>query len=134
MSWQHFDELQRFVDRERKRLLPLARLEAGGRPASKQVCQVECGAKCCKSHFGVNMSEREHERIEALALERGVVLRWSRQGEAKRMHLDGRCRFLGADDLCTIYEQRPLGCKQFPESPYRGCLVYPGNAADREVK
>jgi Fe-S-cluster containining protein len=26
---------------------------------------------------------------------------------------DGRCPFLGADDRCTIYDSRPLSCRQF---------------------
>lgn len=126
--------LERFVRLEKMRLLPMARLEAGGKPPSKEVCQGECGAKCCKSHFGVEMTYHEHERIEALAMEEGVALRWTFHHNRPRMHLDGRCGFLTDDDLCSIYEQRPLGCKQFPEDPYRGCLVYPGGPDDPEVK
>lgn len=26
---------------------------------------------------------------------------------------DGRCVFLGADDRCTIYDERPRGCRHF---------------------
>jgi Fe-S-cluster containining protein len=32
-------------------------------------------------------------------------------------HSQGHCRFLGADDRCTIYEERPLGCRIFPFDP-----------------
>jgi Fe-S-cluster containining protein len=28
-------------------------------------------------------------------------------------YLDGRCQFLGADDRCTIYEDRPVNCRRF---------------------
>ncbi|MBN1612144.1 MAG: YkgJ family cysteine cluster protein [Polyangiaceae bacterium] len=29
----------------------------------------------------------------------------------------GRCRYLGADERCSIYTSRPLGCRVFPLSP-----------------
>lgn len=29
-------------------------------------------------------------------------------------HTRGGCMFLGADDRCTVYEARPLGCRVFP--------------------
>jgi Fe-S-cluster containining protein len=32
-------------------------------------------------------------------------------------HQRGRCRYLGADDRCTIYASRPLGCRIFPFDP-----------------
>ncbi len=32
-------------------------------------------------------------------------------------HRRGRCVYLGADDRCTAYESRPLGCRVFPLDP-----------------
>jgi Fe-S-cluster containining protein len=32
-------------------------------------------------------------------------------------HEGGGCRYLGADDRCTIYKHRPLGCRIFPFDP-----------------
>ena len=32
-------------------------------------------------------------------------------------HTRGHCRFLGADNRCTIYSFRPLGCRIFPFDP-----------------
>ncbi|MEZ4227716.1 MAG: YkgJ family cysteine cluster protein [Polyangiaceae bacterium] len=32
-------------------------------------------------------------------------------------HRRGRCRFLGADDRCTVYTERPTGCRVFPFDP-----------------
>jgi Fe-S-cluster containining protein len=32
----------------------------------------------------------------------------------------GGCHFLGADDRCTIYASRPLGCRIFPFDPTFG--------------
>jgi Fe-S-cluster containining protein len=30
---------------------------------------------------------------------------------------DGRCQFLGTDDRCTIYEDRPANCRRFECAP-----------------
>jgi len=41
-------------------------------------------------------------------------------------HQRGRCRYLGADDRCSIYRSRPLGCRVFPFDPdfsARGALI-----------
>ena len=32
-------------------------------------------------------------------------------------HEGGGCRYLGADNRCTIYNHRPLGCRIFPFDP-----------------
>ncbi len=45
-----------------------------------------------------------------------VTLRTGRRVMVLR-HVHGHCRFLGADDRCTIYEARPLGCRIFPFDP-----------------
>lgn len=43
-------------------------------------------------------------------------LRWDR----------GHCRFLGEDELCTVYESRPVTCREYPFNVVRsgrGCVV-----------
>lgn len=32
-------------------------------------------------------------------------------------HVQGRCMYLGADDRCSVYTERPLGCRVFPLDP-----------------
>ncbi|MGE3669852.1 MAG: YkgJ family cysteine cluster protein [Polyangiaceae bacterium] len=32
-------------------------------------------------------------------------------------HRGGRCRYLGKDDRCTVYGERPTGCRVFPFDP-----------------
>lgn len=32
-------------------------------------------------------------------------------------HVRGRCVYLGADERCTVYNERPLGCRVFPLDP-----------------
>ena len=45
-----------------------------------------------------------------------------RQGKRVMVMRQGRggCHFLGADDRCTIYASRPLGCRIFPFDPTFG--------------
>jgi Fe-S-cluster containining protein len=31
---------------------------------------------------------------------------------------EGRCQFLGDDDRCTIYEDRPQSCREFECAPF----------------
>jgi len=45
-----------------------------------------------------------------------VMLRAGRRVMVLR-HSHGQCRFLGADNRCTIYEARPQGCRIFPFDP-----------------
>ncbi len=30
------------------------------------------------------------------------------------MNRDGRCIFLGGDNLCSVYRYRPMGCRSYP--------------------
>ena len=45
-----------------------------------------------------------------------VMLRQGKRVMVLR-HEGGGCRYLGSDDHCTIYGQRPLGCRVFPFDP-----------------
>jgi len=45
-----------------------------------------------------------------------VMLRQGKRVMVLR-HAGGGCRYLGADDRCTIYSRRPLGCRIFPFDP-----------------
>lgn len=78
-----------------------------------------CHANCCKQNghdYAVLLEgEDEHRRFRAFAAE-VVVL----QGDAALPvieralpYRDGRCIFLGSDDRCTIYADRPRNCRRF---------------------
>jgi Fe-S-cluster containining protein len=79
-----------------------------------------CTAACCKQNgheFAVLLEgDDERRRFAPFAID--VPLRAS--GDVTPMsfgrvlpYRDGRCAFLGADDRCTIYEDRPLNCRRF---------------------
>ncbi|MGF1633601.1 MAG: YkgJ family cysteine cluster protein [Phycisphaerae bacterium] len=78
-----------------------------------------CTAACCRrtvSDFAV-LLQTEHERRRfgpwsvtlPVADEAGVL----RHERVITYRDDGRCPFLGDDDRCTIYEDRPEACRAF---------------------
>jgi Fe-S-cluster containining protein len=56
---------------------------------------------------GIDMDDEPEAFVRLREGKRVMVMR---QGE-------GGCHFLGKDDRCTIYSQRPLGCRIFPFDP-----------------
>lgn len=69
-------------------------------------CAPACG-KCCGPVF---FSKEERQAV-------GLKENFPRNPET------GMCRFLGADRECTIYEQRPLICRQFGTHGRMSCPV-----------
>jgi Fe-S-cluster containining protein len=76
-----------------------------------------CGANCCKQNgheFAVLLRGDEVRRFAAFS----VDVRIEGQGggvvsERVLPYAGGRCQFLGEDDRCTIYEDRPASCREF---------------------
>lgn len=56
---------------------------------------------------GIEMDDEPEGFVSLRQGKRVMVLRHGRRG----------CRYLGADDRCTIYTSRPLGCRIFPFDP-----------------
>jgi Fe-S-cluster containining protein len=56
---------------------------------------------------GIDMDDEPEAFVKLRPGKRVMVMR---QGK-------GGCHFLGADDRCTIYASRPLGCRIFPFDP-----------------
>ena len=56
---------------------------------------------------GIDMDDEPEAFVTLRQGKRVMVLR----------HTSGRCHYLGPDDRCTIYGQRPLGCRIFPFDP-----------------
>jgi hypothetical protein len=115
------------------------------RPASPAVCAVECGAKCCRrpGGYGFFLTEDEGQRLLRLAGIRLIKLREvaerrdpeHRAGWALRFGEQpaGQCPFLDASNLCSIYEDRPAACREFPRAPTAGCLVWPPETLNRRT-
>lgn len=112
----------RFTSPPERRRRPLRLAVVGASPCG------DCAAACCKrtvSEYAVLLqTDEERRRFAAWSLTLAV-----RDDEAAggirherviayREHADGiaRCPFLGGDDdddRCTIYDDRPLSCRQF---------------------
>jgi Fe-S-cluster containining protein len=77
-----------------------------------------CTAACCKQNghdYAALLQGDEVRKFAAFAIDaridtggaRGVVV------EKVLPYVNGRCQFLGEDDRCTIYEDRPAACRAF---------------------
>ena len=77
-----------------------------------------CDAACCRqsawAYAVLLQSDAEHRRFAPWST---TVLLNDVDGVTRTAHVigyrDGRCPFLGDDDQCSIYEDRPLSCRQF---------------------
>ncbi|HEX8324391.1 MAG TPA: YkgJ family cysteine cluster protein [Tepidisphaeraceae bacterium] len=77
-----------------------------------------CDAACCKQSawpYAV-LLQSDDERRKFRPWSTTTMLN-DADGETRRVQVigyrDGRCPFLGGDDRCTIYDDRPLSCRQF---------------------
>lgn len=77
-----------------------------------------CDAACCKqsawSYAVLLQGDDERRRFRPWSM---MTMLNDADGETKSVSVigyrDGRCPFLGGDDRCTIYDDRPLSCRQF---------------------
>ena len=80
-----------------------------------------CVAACCKQNgheFAAILAADELPRFRPFA--QSVALLGSDGSLASEFVLpyrEGRCQFLGDDDRCTIYEDRPRACRAFECAP-----------------
>jgi Fe-S-cluster containining protein len=81
----------------------------------------QCVAACCKQNgheFAAILDDDERGRFGPFA--QSVSLRRSDctlVSEFVLPYRDGRCQFLGDDDRCTIYDDRPRACRAFECAP-----------------
>lgn len=79
-----------------------------------------CFAACCRQNghdFAAILTADEARRFAAYSVT--VTIR-GREGlicERVLPYVDGKCQFLGSDDRCTIYEDRPAACRAFECAP-----------------
>ena len=102
-----------------------------------ELCSQTCGARCCRGPAVVELSPAELTRLRRLALHRGLTpwhgravdetIKGNASGYGGHMVLSAgeHCLFLDDEtNLCTIYEERPERCRQFPlQEKQRGCLL-----------
>src|SRR4051812_49325728 len=79
-----------------------------------------CRANCCKQNghdYAVLLEPDEWRRFAPFCVE--VLVDGGACVTTERVlpYRDGRCQFLGRDDRCTIYEDRPTNCRRFECAP-----------------
>jgi Fe-S-cluster containining protein len=75
-----------------------------------------CDAACCKQNgheFAARLQDDEVRKFAAFAIDVPIESRGRLTYERVLPYVDGRCQFLGDDARCTIYDDRPLACRQF---------------------
>lgn len=62
----------------------------------------------------------EPEAVDMTGEPGSFVLLTQRRALMTLAHRDGACRFLGADQRCSVYAERPASCRLFPFAPSFG--------------
>ena len=79
-----------------------------------------CRANCCKQNghdYAVLLEPAEWRRFAPFCVEVRVDASACVTTERVLPYRDGRCQFLGADDRCAIYGDRPINCRKFECAP-----------------
>ena len=75
-----------------------------------------CRANCCKQNghdYAVLLQPHEYPRFTPFSALIPIISNGQRLYERVLPYVNGRCQFLNPDDRCTIYQDRPLSCRQF---------------------
>ena len=76
----------------------------------------QCRANCCKQNgheYAVLLRPDEYARFGPFSAVVAIESDGRRVCELVLPYVGGRCQFLGADDRCTIYDDRPQSCREF---------------------
>jgi Fe-S-cluster containining protein len=79
-----------------------------------------CRANCCKQNghdYAVLLESQEWQRFAPFCVEVQVDAGACPTTERVLPYRDGRCQFLGDDDRCLIYDDRPANCRKFECAP-----------------
>jgi Fe-S-cluster containining protein len=74
------------------------------------------GANCCRQNgheFAVLLDESEHARFRPYAIDISIHHDGVTRVEKVLPYVNGRCQFLGDDNRCLIYDDRPMSCRRF---------------------
>ena len=78
----------------------------------------ECGAKCCR-YFCFEIDEpdtyEEFEDIRWFLMHEGVTVHMD-EDDDWYISIDNRCKMLGPDNRCKIYDDRPIICRRYDMS------------------
>ncbi len=76
-----------------------------------------CNAACCKQNgheYAAILRGNEIRKFAAFSVDARIATDDGRTVIEKVLpYQDGRCQFLGPDDRCAIYDDRPAACRAF---------------------
>lgn len=75
-----------------------------------------CTAACCKQNghaYAALLQGEERRKFAAFSVDAPIYSEGCIIVEKVLPYADGRCQFLGDDDRCTIYADRPDACRAF---------------------
>jgi len=111
-------EWKRFFAKNKKKLEAMdLKVHALHDKISSRTDCLQC-ANCCRS-LGPRITDKDVERMaKALRLKTAdVISRYLRIDEDNDMVFQSMpCPFLGADNYCSIYENRPKACREYPHT------------------
>ena len=76
----------------------------------------DCRANCCRQNghdFAVLLRGDEIRRFAPFSIDVQIEHDGRLISERVLPYVAGRCQFLGSDDRCTIYDDRPASCREF---------------------
>lgn len=86
----------------------------------REICQ-ECGAHCCKNAV-MFIDSSEMRRIKALSKEFKVFCKGPNSWQVEMaFQKDHHCPFLTKENLCRVYDERPIACRRYPEREEANC-------------
>jgi len=111
-------EWKRFYVKNKKKLESMdLKIHALHEKISERVDCLAC-ANCCRS-LGPRITDKDVERMaKALRMKTvDVISKYLRIDEDKDLVFQTMpCPFLGADNYCAIYENRPKACREYPHT------------------
>ena len=111
-------EWKRFLSKNRKKLEGMdLQIHALHDKISERTDCLQC-ANCCRS-LGPRITDKDVERMaKALRLKAAdVITRYLRIDEdGDTVFQSMPCPFLGVDNYCSIYENRPKACREYPHT------------------
>jgi Fe-S-cluster containining protein len=76
-----------------------------------------CTAACCKQNghtYAARLQDDEIRKFAPFAIDVPITSDDNQLSYERVLpYINGRCPFLGDDDRCTIYDDRPRACRQF---------------------
>ncbi len=92
------------------------------------VCSTVCHAGCCRGPVAVLLRQEEVARLQGLAASRNLSLTIHEDSAGGHFvhneHAGEQCPFLTDEATCSIYDERPNACRNYPHAPnLRGCYL-----------